>query len=202
MNRRIMKERPKSEDAEGVEYIMMINLDTERLQDMMNLLQDANNSIDSAANKLMSITTHNGWACKERYIINDYAMDNRNLVKALQSDCSSFCAAAKSVADDFVETESGISQMFSSVEGALAQILANPVASVVINASSVGAIASAVFSNGNGGTDGGVRAPNPVWDVMSVARQWAKSLGTGFHPNQLPSVMPIVNLDSFDLNGN
>lgn len=200
MSRRIRKAHPESEDAEEAESNMVVNLDTEQLQDMMNILQEANNDIDIAADKLLSITTHNGWACKERYTINDYILENRNLIKALRSDCSSFCAAAKSVADDFVETERGISQMFSSVESALAQILANPVAFVVINSSAVGAIASNVISRNSGGTDGGLKVPEG--GAGSILSQWARSVTTGIDASQLGSAASIINLDNFDLSGN
>lgn len=181
---------------------MEINLDTERLQDMMNLLQDANDSIDSAANKLLSVTAHNGWACKERYTINDYILENRNLVKALQSDCSRFCAAAKAAADDFVETEGSISQMFSSVEGALAQILANPVVSIVLNTSSIVGIASTILSGNKSGTDGGVKVPDPFKSLGEVMSQWGQSPGTGMDSSLLDTVPSLVDLNTFELNGN
>ena len=175
---------------------MEVNLDTERLQDMMNILQEANNSIDSAAEKLLSITTHNGWACKERYTINDYVLENRNLAKTLQSDCTRFCRAAKGVADDFVETESGISHMFSSVEGALAQILANPVGAVVINPPAIGtAISSSIKWTGIG-------AKVPDIKSTKITKQWVKAVGIGVCPDRLRSVTSIVNMDNLDLGGN
>lgn len=147
---------------------MIVNLDTDRLQEMMALLQSANSNIDSAAEKLLSITTHNGWACKERYTINDYVLENRKLAKALQADCANFCAVAKTVADDFVTTEKSISDMFSSVEAALAAILSNPVGSVIINSTVPGVSM----------VKGGSAISKNVWKtVTDVIKRWKKHNG-------------------------
>lgn len=109
----------------------MINIDTDHLQDLMAVLQSASDNIDSAAEKLLSITTHNEWGCKERVAINDYILENRNMIKVLQDQCSSFCSTAKIATEEFIETEKSIAELFPGIEGKLGAILS------VINAQPV-----------------------------------------------------------------
>lgn len=111
----------------------MIDIDTERLYNLVDMLSVANERIDEAAALLMQITTHHDWGCKERYVINDDILDNRKNIQRLQEDGHSFLAAVKMVANEFSDTENSISEMFSTLEGMISRILANPVSSKFTN---------------------------------------------------------------------
>lgn len=122
----------------------MIDIDTERLQSLMNTLSAANDRIDEAASLLMQITTHDNWGCRERYAINEYTLKNRRKIQQLQVDSHNFLTAAKAAANEFTDTEKSISEMFSTLEGLISRIVANPVSDVMTNFSvgTVGTIAS------------------------------------------------------------
>ena len=131
---------------------MIVHIDTDRLQDMMTQLERANDNIDDAASKLMSVTTHNSWACRERYTINEYVLENRSDAQKLKSDCARFTRTARVVSGQFIDKETGISRLFAGVEGALSRILANPVKNVVsggIASSVMQSLASNLISNQN-----------------------------------------------------
>lgn len=108
----------------------MIDIDTARLQELMAKLQQANTEIDSACNTLLSITTHDGWACRERHVINEYILENRANIQKLRDRSNNFAHVAKAVVDEFVDTEVKIPSLFNSVESALASIIATPISKV------------------------------------------------------------------------
>ena len=101
----------------------VLDIETERLQEMMRMLGSAVDEIDHAAERLRQITTHNDWGCKERNIINNYSTENRNNALKLQTDCRNFSNAVHQVVGEFVEGEKSISGLFPSVDGPLAKIL-------------------------------------------------------------------------------
>lgn len=106
----------------------MISIDTAVMRDLANVAANANNAITDAMDVLNRITTHNDWACKEKNAINDYTNTNKNRIRQLQENSASFLNAINGAAADFEQTETSISEMFSSVESMLANILSITVA--------------------------------------------------------------------------
>ena len=178
---------------------MKLNIDTDRMRDMIDVLQTANGEIDSATEKLLSITTHSGWACKERYTINNYILENRASMKTLQTESANFFRVVKAATEEFIETERSISQMFPGVESALARILSNPVASVVFNPIPVGSLAQSVRSYHIDGGDLAQRMKDKF--IQNVGKHVAniKRIGCGLDwGSTAPS---LVSLSQINLSG-
>lgn len=117
----------------------MINLDTEQLKSLLAQLESANNQIDEAMACLQRVTTHSSWGCAERNTINEHILENRQQMQRVQQESESFLNATRAVADDFCTTENDISNWFSSVDEAIAQVNS-------IRVSSVSSIAAAAKS--------------------------------------------------------
>ena len=100
-----------------------ILIDTERLQSLMGALDSACKSIEEAMGELQQMTTHENWACPERHAINDYILTNRADIQKLQVRSFTFTSVARQVANEFVETESGISGLFHSLEDKIGDVL-------------------------------------------------------------------------------
>ena len=154
---------------------MMIYIDTERLQSVMLTLENANQAIDEANQLLMQITTHNDWGCKERHAINDYVLNCRKEIQVLQQNSESFYRTSKSVADEFLETETGISRLFESVEGVLAKAISANVPQMVTKVpgtlQSVGHIAKEIFENRTEGF--------PASDISGIWEKVEGAFGEG-----------------------
>ena len=111
----------------------MIVVDTDRLRDMVRTLEVANRKIDEATGVLMQITTHDNWGCGERHQINEYIMQNRNMIQELQSKSDGFYAAMNQLSGEFVETENNIGNMFSGLEAVISKILQVNILNIVGN---------------------------------------------------------------------
>lgn len=102
----------------------MIYIDTERLQEALSALESANNGIDEASHYLLQMTTHNNWGCRERSNINAYIREFRSEIRKLQENCNRFYQTTRSVSDEFIDSENGILNLFSSVEAMISKFLA------------------------------------------------------------------------------
>ena len=101
----------------------MISIDTSIMRNLVTASVTANNAITDAMEVLNRISTHNDWACKEKDAINEYTNTNKNRIHQLQENSSAFLTAIAGAASEFEETETSISDMFSSVESMLSNIL-------------------------------------------------------------------------------
>lgn len=101
----------------------MISIDTSIMRNLVTASTAANNAITDAVEVLNRISTHNDWACKEKDAINDYTNTNKNQIRQLQEFSNSFLNAITGAATEFEETETSISDMFSSVESMISNIL-------------------------------------------------------------------------------
>lgn len=102
----------------------MISVDTDILVQLSQTAQKAAGQLASASDILNQITTHDDWGCKERETINSDIQANRNKMLSLKDDTSNFVTVLVQITHQFIETEGGISDMFESVEGLLAKVLA------------------------------------------------------------------------------
>lgn len=159
----------------------MIYIDTDRLLEVMNTLEVANNSVDEANQYLMQITTHNNWGCKERYVINEYTLKCRQEARKIQESSNSFYQSAKQVAREFVETENGISKLFGTVESIIGKILS---VSGKIDAGIYSSAMLGILNIGNFGEHTG-NSSNFNWkNVLNIPDDWEKvvineAFGTG-----------------------
>ena len=140
----------------------MIDIDTEALQNITAVLEQAAGSIDEAANQLMQITTHENWGCAEKVQINDYALTCRGQIQKLQTVSQNFCQIIREVSQDFVDTEASISGMFENVEKLISEILSVPVSETVMKPRTL-SVGSAITSLMNEST---------TWKKPSI---WEKS---------------------------
>ncbi len=109
----------------------MILIDTDGLESMVTVLQTANESITEAASILNAVTAHNDWGCKERDALNELIESMKEHIQVLQSSNGGFYSIMRQIASEFVQTESGISALFESVENVLKAIYSSPVATVI-----------------------------------------------------------------------
>lgn len=101
----------------------MISIDTSIMRNLVTASSTANTAITDAMEVLNRISTHSDWACKEKDAINEYTSTNKNRIRQLQENSSSFLTAIAGAASEFEETETSISDMFSSVESMISNIL-------------------------------------------------------------------------------
>lgn len=106
----------------------MISIDTAIMRNLVTATSTANNAITDAMEVLNRISTHNDWACKEKDAINEYTNTNKNRIRQLQENSAAFLNAITGAVAEFEQTETSISDMFSSVESMLANILSITVA--------------------------------------------------------------------------
>ena len=104
----------------------MISIDTEIMRQLVSACSAANDSIDEAVDILNRVTSHNDWGCKERDSINEYTAQNKARIRALQEKSRSFLSVLTSVSHDFENAENSISDMFSTLEGLLGNLIAIP----------------------------------------------------------------------------
>ena len=72
----------------------MISIDTSIMRNLVIASTNANNAITDAMEVLNRISTHNDWACKEKDAINEYTNTNKNRIRQLQENSSSFLNAS------------------------------------------------------------------------------------------------------------
>lgn len=120
----------------------MISIDTAIMRNLVTATSTANNAITDAMEVLNRISTHNDWACKEKDAINEYTNTNKNRIHQLQENSSAFLSAITGAATEFEETETSISDMFSSVESMISNILS-------ITAATTGVIGGPLQTNGS-----------------------------------------------------
>lgn len=101
----------------------MISIDTSIMRNLVVAATTANNAITDAMEVLNQISTHNDWACKEKDAINEYTNTNKNRIRQLQENSSSFLNAITGASTEFEATETSIVDMFSSVESIISNVL-------------------------------------------------------------------------------
>lgn len=105
----------------------MISVDTDLLIQLAQTAQTASSQLENAACILNQITTHENWGCWERETINDSIRTVRSSMEELQYFSQNYTTKVALVAQQFVETESGISGLFEGIEALLGQVLSIPV---------------------------------------------------------------------------
>lgn len=166
----------------------MINVDTDRLKEMVRTLDSANRRIDEATNVLMQITTHNNWGCAERHQINDYILQSRKMIQELQGRSDNFYNAMDQLAGQFVETENDIGNMFHNLESVISKILQTTVISVAGNV--IADIIAPITSHGNNN--------NAFEDIIKIVKN--SGLLNGLTPviAPVPDLWEIIAADSWN----
>lgn len=101
----------------------MISIDTTTMQSLASAATSTNAAIVDAMELLNRITTHNDWACNEKNAINEYTSVNKNRINQLHESSKAFLSAITLATSELEEAEKSIIDMFSSVEGAIAQVV-------------------------------------------------------------------------------
>lgn len=175
----------------------MISIDTSIMRDLVTASTTANNAITDAMEVLNRIATHNDWACKEKEAINDYTNTNKNRIRQLQENSSSFLNAITGAATEFEETEIAISDMFSSVESILSNILSITAA--------VKRARDSAFQDGtpivNLPSDFSNIIKGVLKDIVPQTRQDGYNSFDAFIANNVTESIALCNFSDIDLGG-
>lgn len=104
----------------------MIYIDTDTLKQLSHAAKSATEELINAENLLRQVTAHWDWGCEEKVQINNYIETNRNSIIKLRSDAASFTKVIEEITEEFVESESGIANLFGSVDNVLSRIISIP----------------------------------------------------------------------------
>ena len=104
----------------------MIYIDTDTLKQLSHAARAATQELESAENLLRQVTSHWDWGCEEKVRINEYIDSNRSSIIKLRGDAANFTKAVEEVTNEFVQSETGISNLFGGVDGVLSRILSVP----------------------------------------------------------------------------
>lgn len=174
----------------------MISIDTSIMRNLVTASSTANNAITDAMEVLNRISTHNDWACKEKDAINEYTNTNKNRIRQLQENSSSFLNAITEAATEFEETETSISDMFSSVESMISNILS-------ITAATAGVIGGPLQQGGFllpefTSTFSGV-IKDVLKDIVPQTRQEGYNPFDAFIANNVTDPIALCNFSDIDL---
>lgn len=172
----------------------MISVDTDVLKQLAQASQNANQELEAASQLLNQVTAHNDWGCKERVTINNYIQNSRTKMQALMESSRSFSSVMTQVMEEFVKTESGISDMFETVESWISKII-----SITVPAGGVSTTPSITdilgplknvdkIVNGTSGSLPGIGPAVPIMgDPNIIGTGWSNTgrthNGTNYGPN-------------------
>lgn len=98
---------------------MIISVDTEIMNRMALLAQQANDEIDRQAAILSPVTEHYDWNCFERDIINEAIISIKNKSKKMQETIENFSSAIRSAAEQFNAEENAIPGKYQYLDALL-----------------------------------------------------------------------------------
>ena len=101
----------------------MLDINTDSLKQMASIAASANTEIEQAVELLNRISTHDDWCCSERFQIIEGIQECKKTASGIMDSSNGFLLAIKTVMDEFLEKESGISRLFESVEGVIKKTL-------------------------------------------------------------------------------
>lgn len=101
----------------------LIDINTEELQQYVQLARQANEALTGAASLLNSVVEHNDWQCPEREAINQNTTRNRTDSMRLQQDAENFYKAVVLASEDFLAAENEVNQSINSVDEMISRFL-------------------------------------------------------------------------------
>lgn len=101
----------------------LIDINTEELQQYVQIARQANEALTQAASLLNSVVEHNDWQCPEREAINQNTARNRADSMRLQEDAEKFYTAIVQASEDFLRAESEVNQNINGVDELIARFL-------------------------------------------------------------------------------
>lgn len=102
---------------------MILDLNTDELQNAVQIARRTNEFLTEAANLLNSVVIHNDWQCPERSEINNNTSRNRSQALALQSDAENLYNNINYAAEQFLAAEREIARSFDTVDTPIASFL-------------------------------------------------------------------------------
>ena len=102
---------------------MLIDLNTDELQQIVQIARNANEALSDAANLLNSIAIHNDWQCPERTEINRNTNQYRTQSLQIQTDAESLYKNIIYAAERFQQEEQELIKSFASVDEPIARFL-------------------------------------------------------------------------------
>lgn len=125
---------------------MLIDLNTDELQQAVQIARSANEALSDAANLLNSIAIHNDWQCPERTEINGNTNRNRTQSLQIQADAESLYKNIMYAAERFQQEEQETIKSFASVDEPIARFLSQVPASGMSDGRAAGAPVSGIVS--------------------------------------------------------
>ena len=101
----------------------VLNIDTDVLRNSVSIAERANQEISEAMNLLNQITIHSDWICPQRDEINNYTRMNKERIRVIQSNSSSFYNAIRESSNIFDDTERENMNAHNNLDGIIARIL-------------------------------------------------------------------------------
>ena len=146
---------------------MLIDMNTDELQNAVQIARQANAQISDAAGLLNSVVIHSDWQCPERSEINNNTSRNRSESLRLQTDAENLFNQISYACEQFLTAEQELNRAFAEVDGP------------------IGAFLSRVSGGGGGHAFGGQSGSGGghSFDKNSfadVARSTLESAGGGF----------------------
>lgn len=132
---------------------LIIDLNTDELQNVVQVARQANNTLTDAAQLLSSITVHTDWQCSTRDQINQNTLRNRSESLRLQADAESLYINILYALEQFLAAEQAINASFDEVDGPIAGFLSRTPAGAGSSGEKGGILDSAVdlLRKANGG---------------------------------------------------
>lgn len=141
---------------------MLIDMNTDELQNAVQIARQANAEISDAAGLLNSVVIHSDWQCPERSEINNNTSRNRSESLRLQTDAENLFNQISYACEQFLTAEQELSRAFAEVDGP------------------IGAFLSRVSGGGGGGHAFGGGHSFDKNSFADVARSTLESAGGGF----------------------
>lgn len=95
---------------------MIISVDTEVMLNMASLASSSYTEVEQCSALADTITTHNGWNCKERDLINEKILDTKKRVHQLFENIETFSKALNSAAARFQDTENEYIRLIQNLD--------------------------------------------------------------------------------------
>ena len=102
---------------------LIIDLNTDELQNVVQVARQANNALTDAAALLNSIVVHTDWQCTTRDQINQNTLRNRSESLRLQADAENLYNNILYALEQFLAAEQAINASFDDVDNPIAGFL-------------------------------------------------------------------------------
>jgi len=170
----------------------MICLDTEAIREAATAAKSANENISQAVENLTSIAIHDDWVCSNKDKINEFILENANLIRKLQENTEAFLKALQFVSETFDETENNLIKKTAPVDDAIGAAIS------VSTSSAINSVVGAMHNTGKISLLTQIFGPNYMqtpeeYAQMGIMIKPANGLGSvaALHMDQEDRIIPF-----------